>query len=128
MNLAESSSNTKYLMVASNNCRKIHTVILRKYYVTMSLCKFVLRFLTNTYEGISFQNLFKTRSCHSTKYEVLDIYIWRNLTQVYSLHMALHIGMHMPKQTMQVSLNQNSYRWLKYNIEPFLFSTDETLK
>ena len=24
--------------------------------------------------------------------------------------------------------DQNSYRWLKYNIEPFLISTDETFK
>ena len=84
MNLIESSPYIKYLMVASNNWRKLYTVILRKYYVAMSLYRFVLRFLINTYEGLSFQKLFKTGSCDSPKHEVLDIYIWRNLTQVYS--------------------------------------------
>ena len=85
MNLIESSSYIKYLMVASDNWRKLYTVILRKYYVTMSLYKFVLRFLINTYEGRSFQKLFKAGSCDSPKYEVLDTYIWRNLTQVCNI-------------------------------------------
>ena len=28
----------------------------------------------------------------------------------------------------KTDVDQNSYRWLKYNIEPFLFSTVKTLK
>ena len=35
----------------------------------------MLRFLINTYEGLSFQKLFKTGSCVSPKHEVPDIYL-----------------------------------------------------
>ena len=60
MNLVESSSYIKYITVTSNNCRKIHTLILRKYYVT----KFCVKIIVNTYEGLSFQKRFKAGSCN----------------------------------------------------------------
>ena len=58
--------------------------------------------MINTYEWLSFQKHFKTGSCDSPKYEVLDIYIWRNLTQVYSFFTNIHIQ----KQTIPASLYQ----------------------
>ena len=51
LELVECLSYIKHLMVAFNNWREIHTVILRKYYVTMSLCKYYV-----------FMNMFQRKS------------------------------------------------------------------
>ena len=62
---------------------RLHSDLLRFFWV------FCLTFLRNTYEGHSFQK--RCRQDH-TKYEVLDVYIWKNLIQ----------DIHIPKQTMLV--------------------------
>ena len=49
------------------------------HYANTMVPNFVLRFLINTYEGLSLQKRFKTGSCNSPKYEVLDIYIFEEI-------------------------------------------------
>ena len=61
----------------------------------------MLRFLTNTYEGVSFQKCFKTESCDSPKYEVLDI--WRDLTQVYSFFLQTYKSQNKQSQFFYIN-------------------------
>ena len=67
----------------------------------------MLRFLISTHEGLSFQKRLNTGSCDSPKYEVLDVYISRILTQVYNFFNK-HTYAKTDNASFFMSIRQNS--------------------